>query len=91
MKNLKDTVELMFSEDYRERFYAEYWQTKIRYEKLKRLLNQIEVAQNYPGVDMPKHDCPFYLLRDQQSAMGNYLHQLELRAVVENIDLDMEM
>ena len=27
---LKDTIELMNSSDYKERFKAEYWQTKIR-------------------------------------------------------------
>lgn len=29
---LKDTIELMTSEDYKERFKAEYWQAKIRAE-----------------------------------------------------------
>ena len=29
---LKDTVELMNSEDYKERFKAEYLQAKIRYD-----------------------------------------------------------
>ena len=31
---LKDTVELMNSKDYKERFKAEYLQAKIRYDKL---------------------------------------------------------
>lgn len=35
MKELKDTVDGMLSTDYKERFVAEYQQTKIRYEKLK--------------------------------------------------------
>lgn len=33
MMELKDTIKLMTSEDYKERFAAEYLQTKIRYEK----------------------------------------------------------
>ena len=67
MKNLKDTIDQMTSEDYRERFKAEYWQTKIRYEKLKDFCNRIE-AENYScKVDVPKHDCPLHLLRDQQA------------------------
>lgn len=33
---LKDTVQLMLSNDYEERFKAEYWQTKVRYERLKK-------------------------------------------------------
>lgn len=35
----------------------------------------------------PKLDCPASILRWQQSAMGDYLHVLELRAVIEGIDL----
>lgn len=31
MKELNETVEMMNSEDYKERFKAEYWQTYIRY------------------------------------------------------------
>lgn len=90
---LKNTVELMNSADYKERFKAEYLQTKIRYEKLKAFNNKIEAAnaikyercQN--RVEMPKHDCPEYLLREQQRTMGEYLHLLEVRAVIEGIDL----
>jgi hypothetical protein len=29
---LQDTVELMNSSDYKDRFKAEYWQAKIRYD-----------------------------------------------------------
>lgn len=41
---LKDTIEMMTSEDYKERFKAEYYQTKIRYEKLKKFNTRIEAA-----------------------------------------------
>ena len=34
---LKDTVKGMMSDDYKERMAAEYHQTKIHYEKLKKL------------------------------------------------------
>ena len=86
------TVNGMLSADYKERFKAEYQQTKIRYEKLKAFCNRIEAAmRTCPGgtkrVAMPEHDCPFDLLRDQQRAMGEYLHCLEIRAVIEGIDL----
>ena len=91
---LKDTVEMMGSADYKERFKAEYHQTKIRYEKLKAFNTKIEAAQRTmwtekdgKQVEMPKHDCPAELLRDQQSVMGQYLHILELRAVIEGIEL----
>lgn len=85
---LKDTIEKMNSQDYKERFIAEYQQTKIRYEKLKSFNNRIEAAAYCKdGMEMPKHDCPACLLRDQQSAMGEYLHILEVRAVIEGIVL----
>lgn len=89
---LKDTVDLMKSKDYKERFKAEYYQTKIRYEKLKEFNNKIEAANKSAWgtpnkVDMPKHDCPEDLLRDQQHIMGEYLHILEIRAVIERIEL----
>lgn len=89
---LKDTVTMMNSEDYKERFKAEYHQTKIRYEKLKAFNNKIEASARTPygsrkKVEMPTHDCPSDLLRQQQSVMGEYLHLLEVRAVIEGIDL----
>ena len=83
---LKDTVVQMESSDYKERFVAEYNQTKIRYEKLKAFCNRIEAAQII-DVEPPKHDCPLGLLREQQRCMGQYLHLLELRAVIENIEI----
>lgn len=83
---LKETIEKMTSADYKERFIAEYQQTKIRYEKLKHFCDVIEASQ-LAKIEEPKHDCPLALLREQQSVMGQYLHILELRAVIENIDL----
>lgn len=89
---LKDTTEMMNSEDYRERFKAEYYQLKIRYEKLKKFCNKIEAYERIAyhrstQIAQPKHDCPFEMLRDQQNVMGNYLHILEVRAEIENIEL----
>lgn len=89
---MNDTIGLMQSDDYKERFIAEYHQTKIRYEKLKAFNNKIEAAQTTKASDveekeMPKHDCPADLLREQQRAMGVYLHILEVRAVIEGVDL----
>ena len=84
---LKETVEKMISADYKERFIAEYQQTKIRYEKLKHFCDVIEASQ-LAKIEEPKYDCPLALLREQQSVMGQYLHILELRAVIENIVLE---
>lgn len=83
---LKETVELMNSEDYKERFVAEYHQVKIRYEKLKNFCNKIEVEEML-GKEVTKHDCPLELLREQQKHMGLYLSVLEKRALIENVEL----
>ena len=82
MKELKDTIELMNSEDYKERFRAEYYQTKIRYYKLHKMLVKYEAGT----LDFePK--CSLELLKNQASYMGNYLKTLEVRAEIEKIDL----
>lgn len=83
---LKETIELMCSEDYKERFIAEYLQVKIRYEKLKNFCNKIEVEKML-GKEVTKHDCPLELLREQQKYMGLYLSVLEKRALIENVEL----
>lgn len=85
---LKDTVDNMLSDDYKERFVAEYKQTEIRYEKLKKFCDRIELAEFYCHGEAPKHDCPLALLRDQQRYMGVYLGCLEKRAILEGINLD---
>ena len=88
MNDLSWTKDLMESSDYRQRFFAEYWQTKIRYERLKNFCNRIEAAR-VTGTDAPIHDCPEKLLRAQQKSMGEYLHLLEIRAIIENVDLEV--
>ena len=93
MKELKETTKLMTSADYKERFVAEYWQTKIRYEKLKAFNTKIEAAQRVRFSEVenklkePIHDCPADILIEQQHILGEYLHILEIRAVIEGIDL----
>ena len=39
---LKDTATLMVSSDYKERFKAEYYQLKIKLEKLKCMLQKLD-------------------------------------------------
>lgn len=80
------TCELMMSGDYKERFRAEYAQTKIRYERLKAICTRIEAAEISGKPPVP-HDCPLGLLRDQQRVMGEYLHILEIRAAIEEVTL----
>ena len=83
---LNHTIDLMTSEDYRNRFIAEYWQAKIRYEKLTRFIRKIEIAK-LTGTEPPKYDCPLTLLEDQKYYMECYLDILEKRAIVENINV----
>ena len=79
---LKDTIGLMQSEDYKERFLAEYLQTKIRYEKLHNMTVKYE-ADTLPFTP----SCSLELLKRQKAAMGGYLNALEIRAELEGIDL----
>ncbi len=74
------------SSSYKERFIAEYILLKQKHEKLKAFNTKIEAA-DMTRKEPPKHDCPDYLLREQQKVMGEYLHILEVRAVIEGIDL----
>lgn len=80
---LKDTVELMNSNDYKERFKAEYLQTKIRYDKLHKMTVKYEA-----GTLNFEPSCPLEILKEQESYMGNYLRMLEIRAEIEKIDLN---
>ena len=79
---LKDTVTMMESPDYKERFKAEYHQLKIRYEKLHRMCIRYEAGK----LDF-EPACSLELLKQQKCHMGNYLHCLEVRAEIEGIEL----
>jgi hypothetical protein len=82
MNDLKQTVGMMNSPDYKERFKAEYHQTKIRYEKLHRMCVKYEAGTlNFE----PK--CSLDLLLKQLDAMGHYLLCLEVRAEIEGVKL----
>lgn len=86
---LNDTVDLMESENYKERFRAEYWQTKIRYERLKKRNTKLEanaITNAFPFGQFV-NVTPDSLLREQQRIMDKYLHALELRAEIEQIPL----
>lgn len=80
---LKDTILLMQSEDFKERFKAEYYQLKIRRSGLK---NMLDKWKNGTLEFEPK--CPFHLLQKQLLVMDEYLEVLEERAKIEGIDLN---
>lgn len=79
---LNETIEMMQSADYKERFKAEYYQLKIRYEKLETML----VSYNDGTLDFTP-SCSYGILSEQWNIMGAYLHILKARADIENIDL----
>lgn len=82
MITLKNTVDLMNSGDYKDRFIAEYLQTKIRYNNLHKMLVKHEA-----GTLTFTPNCPIDVLNSQIYYMREYLTQLEVRAELEGIDL----
>ena len=82
MEKLEDTISMMNSADYKERFKAEYFQTKIRYDKLHTMVTKYEA-----GTLHFQPTCPIELLKEQKAAMGLYLHALEVRAEMEGVEL----
>lgn len=82
IKELDDTVVYMCSGNYKDRFFAEYHQTRIRYLKVLKILydyanDKIEFS--------PK--TPIYLLKLQAETMELYLNILRKRSTIEGIDL----
>lgn len=79
---LNETVEMMNSDNFKERFRAEYYQLKIRLNGLAQMLLKYE--RNELGF---KPKCSFDLLNGQLRIMELYLEYLEERAEIENIEL----
>lgn len=80
---LKDTIEMMNSEDYKERFKAEYFQAKIRYDKLDKMTVKYEAGTlNFTP------SCSLEILKEQKKYMGNYIRMLRIRAEIEKIELN---
>lgn len=79
---LKDTVALMTSADYKERFEAEYEQLNIRCTKLRRMIADYKAGK----LDFTPA-CPVELLERQLKAMYEYLNCLKTRAEIEGIEV----
>lgn len=89
MMELKDTVQGMLSDNYKERLVAEYQQLKIRITKLKKYYNKLMAARLIS--DTPREpEYEVELLGRQLGPMEEYLKVLELRAEIEHIDLEAE-
>lgn len=79
---LKETVEMMNSADYKERFKAEYQQVVIRYRKLAAMLEKWDKGElNFTPT------CPRSTYNMQVRAMTDYIAVLEARAVMEGVEL----
>lgn len=76
------TAILMVSQDYKERFRAEYDQVFIRFQKLKDMLRKWDNGElNF------RPTCPRSIYELQIRAMKDYIAVLEARAVMENVVL----
>lgn len=84
MKELVETVDLMRSADYKDRFLAEYWQLRIRYTKLSKRVQDLDEGKL---AFTPTH--PKVIYDKQLQSMSIYLSILEERAKLENIDVEM--
>lgn len=83
MLELKETVDLMLSDDYKKRFSAEYHQLVIRYRKLDNMLDRWD-----RGTLGFEPTCNRGILNLQKRLMADYIAVLESRAQIEGIDLN---
>lgn len=67
---------------WQERMKREYRETKERYEKLHRMVTKYEA-----GTLGFTPNCSIELLKQQKRHMGEYLHDLEIRAEIEGVKL----
>ena len=79
---MKDTVTMMFSADYKERFQAEYHQLMIRIGKLTSMLSAWEA-----GELKFQPTCSYDLLKAQLNTMETYAYLLRERAEIEGVEL----
>lgn len=80
---LRETAIQMNSNDYKERFIAEYKQLALRYKSLANMCIKWDNSQ----LDFIP-TCPREIYDDQLLAMKQYLNILEKRAKIENINLN---
>lgn len=79
---LKDTVVMMESSDYQERYKAEYYQLKVRVEKLSAMLEKYAT-----GTLSFTPSCSYEVLFEQLVYMRGYMRILKERAKVEGVAL----
>lgn len=83
---LKDTIDLMNSDNYQDRFKAEYYQLEERRRKLEDMLKKWDCEElNFTPT------CPRYLYDKQINAMTEYLEVLKERSILEGVDIGLEV
>ena len=70
--------------DWKERVVQEYKELKERYNKLHKMIIKYEAGT----LDFTPN-CSLGLLKEQEMYMGEYLRVLEIRAEIEDIDLEV--
>ena len=83
MYDLSSTNRLMVSEDYKERFLAEYIQLETRYEALMNIIWKYDHGEKL-GFEL---ETPIHLLKRQAKAMYEYISALNERARFEDINI----
>lgn len=81
-KTLKESAPLMLSENYKDRFKAEYMQLNYRFNGLNKMLKDWDA-----GTLTFKPTCPKELYTYQLQSMKIYLDMLTIRATLEDIAL----
>ena len=80
--DLERLIELIKSEDYKDRFRAEYYQLEDRIDKLENMLEKYKAGTlNFTP------SCSYELLSYQLQTMNAYKRVLEERAEIEGIEL----
>ena len=79
---LERLIELIKSEDYKDRFRAEFYQLEDRIDKLS---NMLEIYK--AGTLDFTPSCSYELLNNQLKAMNEYLLYLTIRAEIEGIEI----
>ena len=82
INSLTETVELMTSSDYKDRFKAEYYQLEYRYNKLKKMMDDWD-----NGTLSFTPTCPYDYYENQMVYMKAYMDVLQARAELENVEL----
>lgn len=81
-QELSDSVKLMLSEDYKERFIGEFIQVRNRYFNLKRMVEMWD-----KGTLSFTPTCPREIYDFQLKGMLEYMNTLIIRAKIEDIEL----